>query len=358
VATISKRVASDGTVSFRVQVRMKGHPPLSSTFQKKTDAQKWGADREAEIRQGQTFPYMTSRRYTVADMIDRYIEEVLPRKPLSVVTQGGQLKRWRQMMGAYRLSEVQPSLITDVRKKLMTTPVRGKAGISSSSANRYMAVLSHAFTIAKKEWGWIDRNPLSDIERLPENPGRTRSLSTIELEAFLKACRSSDLDVLYPFVVLAISTGLRKSNLLNLQWSDVDLEKGSGVVVRTKNGDPIRVRISGHPLVVLQEMAKHQNFERPWIFLGPKRRGPAEIRYAFDKACKQANISDFRIHDLRHCAASYLAMSGATLRDLSDFLGHRTLEQVKRYSHLTEEHTSKVVDRMTSHIFKGLPDGE
>ena len=100
---------------------------------------------------------------------------------------------------------------------------------------------------------------------------------------------------------------------------------------------------------LIKELASVRRIDTDLVF--PFKGGGQGVRPPWEAALKQAEIEDFRFHDLRHTAASYLAMNGATLAEIAEILGHKTLQVVKRYAHLTEQHTSKVVTRMTESIF-------
>jgi integrase len=90
------------------------------------------------------------------------------------------------------------------------------------------------------------------------------------------------------------------------------------------------------------------------VFPSKNFKDPIDIRTPWETAIKRAKVSDFRFHDLRHSAASYLAMNGASLAEIAEILGHKTLQMVKRYSHLSESHTSKVVAAMNEKLFGSL----
>ncbi|HQE82189.1 MAG TPA: site-specific integrase, partial [Candidatus Hydrogenedentes bacterium] len=160
MANIQERVNSKGQTVYRVQVRLRGAPPETATFARITDAKKWAQKTEADIRAGRHFKNAEAKRHTAAEMIDRYVRDVLPKKGAwSLNAQSCQLKWWKEQLGAYALADVTPAMIAGKRDELVATPVkRGKKETPRSAAtvNRYMAVLSHCFTMAVKEWGWLD----------------------------------------------------------------------------------------------------------------------------------------------------------------------------------------------------------
>ena len=149
---------------------------------------------------------------------------------------------------------------------------------------------------------------------------------------------------------LALSTGARQGELLGLRWADVDLGRGQAVLHHTKNQERRALPLTGVALGLLKDQARVRRIDTDFVFAGRAGR-PVFPRKAWVEALRAAQIEDFRFHDLRHSAASELAMTGATLAEIAEVLGHKTLAMVKRYSHLTEQHTSKVVARMNERIF-------
>lgn len=136
MASIQKRVSKDGNVAYRVQVRRKGQSPLTATFARKTDAQKWAADQETDIRQNRHFKYAEAKKHTVGEAIDRYIETVLPRKPKSAYVQTPQLIRWRDEIGDTKLADLHPPLIAACRDRLTEDIVPGGGTRSLGTVNR------------------------------------------------------------------------------------------------------------------------------------------------------------------------------------------------------------------------------
>ena len=350
MASIEERTTNDGKTHYRVLVRLKGHPPQSATFDRLTDARKWASKTETDIREGRYFKYSEAKRHTVGEMIDRYLREVVPRRNQEF--QGArtyQLNFWKEEIGSYTLAEATPAVIAEARDKLASTPARGDRERSPASVNRHLAALSSVFTLAMKEWMWIDDTPMRKVSKLKEGRGRVRFLSDDERNALQQACRESSEPLLYPLVVTAISTGARQGELLSIRWSNVDFHMGLIRLEDTKNNERRAIPLTGHALELLKDMASVRRIDTDLVF--PFKGGRHGLRLPWAKALKAAEIEDFRFHDLRHSAASYLAMNGATLAEIAEVLGHKTLQMVKRYSHLTEQHTSRVVERMNKKIF-------
>ena len=210
----------------------------------------------------------------------------------------------------------------------------------------------------------------------PKKPrGRVRFLSEDETgphgevipgerTRLLEACRESDSPDLYAAVVLSLATGARQQEILGLTWPQVDFTRRVATLYDTKNGEVRNLPLAGLALELLKERSRVRRTDSNLVFPGrfksrqpgqrldeaPPRR-PVNLRSSFDAALRRAGIEDFHWHDLRHSTASYLAMNGASLAEIAEVLGHKTLNMVKRYAHLSEAHTSRVVEAMNRRIF-------
>jgi len=357
MADIEKRISKDGKiVRYRARIRLKGKPVIYASFSTRSKALEWWNRTSAEAREGKYFKTIEAKKHTFTDFVDRYIADVLPKKPKSQKKQAAQLNWWKKELGHHTLAEVTPALIVEVRDRLLREPTPRGDHHSPSTVVRYLAVLSHAFTIAVREWGWIEDSPMRKVTKPKEPRGRVRFLDDEERMRLLNACHESKNPYLYLIVVLALSTGMRQGEILNLTWKDVDTDKGRIILHETKNGERRAVPITGHALDLLRQYATKRRLSSFLLFPGKNPKKPIDIRTAWLEALKKADIQDFRFHDLRHCAASYLAMGKATLTEIADVLGHKTLQMVKRYSHLSEGHTTKVISQMNERIFSGITD--
>lgn len=352
MASIEKRTSNDST-TYRIKIRLKGYPTQTATFKRLTDAKIWSQQTEAAIREGRYFKTSEAKKHTLAEAIDRYIKNILPKKPKSQRNQTTQLNWWKQEIGYYTLSDLSPALIAETRDKLAQGITAKKETRTAATVNRYLAALSHLFTIATKEWGWITENPLQKVSKLKEPRGRVRFLSDDERERLLKAAKESTNPYLYLVIVLCLSTGARRMEILGLSWKDADLNRNVITLHETKNNERRVLPITGHALELMKEHAKVRRLDTDLVFPGNNPKKPMDIRTPWETALKKAEITDFRFHDLRHSAASYLAMNGASLAEIAEVLGHKTLQMVKRYAHLSEAHTAKIVAKMNEKIFGG-----
>jgi integrase len=352
-----------GAVSYRVQVRVKGRAAESETFSNRKDAKEYGASLESAIVDGRHFPSRRAKQTTFAGLIERYRENVLKdARTSNKATREQHLTWWDERFAGRTLAELTPDLVAEARDALTAeTYTRGKMRKkkgreippkeykrTGATINRYLATLSHVFTVAVKEWRLLDRNPVGDITKKKEARGRVRFLSDEERDALLAACAKSDWPALHTLVLLAISTGARRGELIRLKWDDVDLKATRVVVHDSKNGDPRVLPLVGKALTALRELKLQGSAQSEWVFPQPSGfPGPYE---GFDAhwyaALEAAGIKDFRFHDLRHTCASYLASQGASLLEIADVLGHRTMAMVKRYSHLAQSHKTTAIEKM------------
>lgn len=353
MASIRPRKSQNGVTSYFVEIRLKGYPPQRASFDRLTDARKWAASTESAIREGRHFKTAEAKKHTFAEMVERYFKSVLSTKsPAQRDKQKMQLAWWADRLGDFVLADVTPAMIVKCRDELAEGTTYRHTQRSPATVARYLAALSICFSIAVNEWGWLDDSPMRKIKKPRESRGRVRFLDDSERAALLKACKESSSPVLYLCVILALSTGMRQGELMNLAWKNVDLKAGAILLHQTKNGERRRVPLAGHALVLLRDHAKVRWLDSPLLFprdYDPSR--PVDLRFHFVSGIKQAGIEDFKWHDLRHCTASYLAMNGASLAEIAEILGHKTLAMVKRYSHLSDGHVSNVVASMNLKLF-------
>ena len=223
--------------------------------------------------------------------------------------------------------------------------------LSPATLNRYAASIAAVFTWAVKKRivpkGWI--HPCRSMERRAENNEQTRFLSDAERGRLLTACRGARWPGLYALVLLALTTGGRKSELTGLHWNDLDMARGIAHVGTTKNGDPKVLPLV--PNVVAAINLLPVTAPDHLVFRSKRdHTKPFAFEPLFAQALNDAKIQKFRFHDLRHSCASMLAQNGATLLEIADLLGHRQLQVTKRYAHLASGHKAALVNRVLGAI--------
>ena len=349
MANIEKRTAKNGKVSYRVKVRMKGYPPQSQTFKSLSMAKSWATRMEARITEGLHLTVIESKRHNLNELIDLYERRILSQRKGAVADTVRHLRVWQRFLGDYALASITPALIIKAREQIAALETHNKKK-TNATLNRYLAALSVVLSYAVRELEWLDINPISKVSKLPEPRGRVRYLSAAERENLIAAAQASPNPYIYPVILLAITTGARKMEIMGLRWADVDLAAQRAILHDTKNGERRCL-----PLVepALGELRKLHTVRGKNEYLFPSRDGqqPFDIKRAWDAIIRTTGITDFHFHDLRHTCASYLAMNGATMGEIAAVLGHKTLQMTKRYAHLSDEHSQSVVAKMTARIF-------
>jgi integrase len=168
-----------------------GCPTQTESFQRLTDARRWAQSTEAAIREGRHFKTAEAKRHTMADLIDRYIRDVLPTKPGNARNTTALLEFWRKALGARTLADITPALIAEQRDALLAGKTPRGTLRQPATVVRYLSALSHVFTVAMRDWQWVEDNPVRKIRKPREGRGRCRFLSDEERERLLTACRRS-----------------------------------------------------------------------------------------------------------------------------------------------------------------------
>lgn len=367
MASIRKRTTKTGETYYTVQIRLKGYEPQNESFGRLTDARKWAQLTEAAIKEGRHFKTTEAKKHTFADAIDRYSADVLPVRFNSTEQRNRRpmLEWWKAQIGYCVMADLSTATFAQARDSLAKEGRKGKP-LSPATINKYFVVAKDILKRCVNEWHWLGQSPLRDGRvELPELPrGIVRFLDNDELARLTAACKESPNPLLYPAFVLAISTGMRQSETMNLYWREpetppaetawgvVNLAESCIILHETKNGDRRRVPLTSLALFELQTLSKVRRLDTALVFPSPTHpHKPIELKKAWINALQRANVNNFRWHDLRHCTASYLAMGGASMVDIAAVLGHRTLDMVKRYAHLSDGHIADVVERMNSRLF-------
>jgi len=219
--------------------------------------------------------------------------------------------------------------------------------IKKISVNREMETLKHMLNRAV-DLGYIKDNPARRVKNFKKEPSweRKRFLSFEERERLVEECKCSKNPLLYPIVLTALETGMRRGELFGFTWSDVNLERREIFLKDTKNREPRVVPVSDRLFPVLERLY----IERRGTAVFAKDDGSLlkECKRSFGTACRRAGIEDFRFHDLRHTFASYLVMAGVDIRTVQELMGHKDIKMTMRYSHLSKRHLRKAVNRMVT----------
>jgi integrase len=284
--------------------------------------------------------------HTLDDLLQIYTAQYLTNNaPRTQYQQQRLFHRFSHDLGALPVESLTPAVLRQYRDQLRQT-------LKPGTVRQYLDSLSAVLTVAVEELEWLTVHPLRKVRKPPASPGRVRVLSEAERVRLLQACAASRNPGLYPLVLLALTTGARRGEILSLRWQDGDLERGILRLAQTKNRERRPVPVPAVSLERLRTWSTGQPLSA-WVVprLSAKTVFPGE--HAWRAALQRAEVTDFRFHDLRHTFASYLAMSGATLAEIAEVLGHKTLTMVRRYVHFTAPHTHGIVERMAEKFLAG-----
>ncbi|HDR8990011.1 TPA: site-specific integrase [Burkholderia vietnamiensis] len=318
---------------WEAQIRRRGWPSLSRSFDTKASAEAWARRAESEMDRGVFVDRTEADRNTFGDLLKRYAEEVSPQKKGGA----GEILRIRKIgtdvLAQYKISAISGKVIADYRDRRL-------AKVSGSTVNRELTLIGHVLNVARKEWGvHLETNPVSIIRRPRENRARSRRLSPDEERRLLAELAPSPRDEqgrfepggsrndwVRPVVVIAIETAMRRSEILSLRWADVFLEDRYVRLHDSKNGEARDVPLSSRAVATLSALPRHIDGRVFPIT-------PDALKKVFVRACERARLENLHFHDLRHEATSRIAERLDNILELSAVTGHRTVQMLKRYYH-------------------------
>ena len=236
------------------------------------------------------------------------------------------------------------TLISDITAlKIEEFKAYRRQKVKSSTVNRDLACLKHMFTKAI-EWGKTVDNPTKKVKLFKENNKRLRYLTKVEIERLLQASAGH----LKPILITALHTGMRKSEIFNLKWEDIDFNNKVIQIVNTKSGDKRYIPIDA---TLMRTLKGHiRKIHSPYVFSNQEGKPYCDLKRSFHSALKKAGIEDFTFHDLRHTFASHLVMSGADLTTVKELLGHKKIDMTLRYSHLSPDHKRRAVEVLDTYM--------
>lgn len=287
---------------WQARVRRQGHPDEVRSFVNRQDAERWARSVEIDIDRGTFISTAEAQKYTFADLIERYLAEVL---------RGHKHEKTH----SFRFRAMARSSIGQVNMAVFNAPVVAKyrderlQAVSPAAVVRELACISSIINIARKEWGISMNNPVQSVRKPPSSKGRERMASDAEMSR-----------------LLALETAMRRGELLALTWSDIDFAQRTATLWETKNGQTRVVPLSTHAIKILKEMPRSID---GLVF---PINGCA-VSKAWDTALERAQIADFHFHDLRHMAITQMAQKLPNIIELSAVSGHKSLAMLKRYYH-------------------------
>jgi len=320
MATITNR----GPHQHQAQVRRKGYPTQTRTFESKRDAEDWAKKIETEMRQRTFVDRSEADRTSFGELLERYLQEITPDK-----------RGWRADSSRIRQFQRHPlalRMLSSLRSVDFSNYVKErKMAVGPKTICLELSVMSAVFNVAANEWSIPVTNPITNIRKPALPLDRKRRLVGDEEARLLDAAQASRVPTLAFCIALAVETGMRRGEIAGLTWNQIDLLNRVIRLDMTKNGDCRTVPLSEAAEAAIRALPR------------PLHGGPVATCHdsnglgaAFRRVCHRAGITNLHFHDLRHEAASRLArkMEVATLAKV---MGWRTLQMAMRYYNPTDD---------------------
>jgi integrase len=324
---------------WQARIRRRGYPAVSQTFELEKDAKAWARAIEREMDLGSYVPVSRAQRITFKELASRFEIEFAP--------QHYRGNAWRHKLAALRsrlgplfLVAITPQVVSDYRDARLQDPdprYRKDPGaaprISPATVKSELDLLAKLLDVAAKEFAipLPAGNPVAGVRKPKSSKPRDRRLTADEWATLERECLASRNLLLWPAVQLSIETAMRQGELLGLAWRHVDKRRRYVKLENTKNGEARAVPLTSTALKVLEGLPRDLKGR-----VIPTDR--MTLYKAFERACQRAGIEDYTWHDLRHEALSRLAERGdLSVLELAAVSGHKTLQMLKRYTHLQAE---------------------
>ncbi|MFW5431160.1 MAG: tyrosine-type recombinase/integrase [Methylophilaceae bacterium] len=314
MASIRKR-----SNAWQVRIQRSGNPDISKTFKGRSEALIWARKIESQLDIGIS-PQRLSLKITLGELLERYRREVTSRKKHSD-TESYRIDYWlRHPLSSKYINLVKSVDIAQWRDE------RVSLGRSPNTLRLELSIISNLYTVANSEWGYeVLSNPTTNI-KLPKLPsGRVRRLEANELELITQ---NTDSPYLNSIVVLALETGMRRGELVAIEWQHINLQNRTLFIPYTKNGETREIPLTKKAVSLLGAL---KSKPEGLIF----DITPHAVSVAFTRACKRAEIDNLRFHDLRHEAISRFFERGLSIAEVATISGHKTWTMLRRYTHLS-----------------------
>jgi integrase len=319
MATIRKRGSK-----WQAQIRKSNQPAITKSFTSKTEAKQWVKMVESEIERGVFINHSLAETTSFNELLDRYLLEIAPSKR-SLATIKSRIKNLKIELGYHTISAIKPNLLSTYRDKRSSL-------VSLNAARKDLQFIRMLLNVADREWGirLPHGNPANFVRMPPDTPARDRRLNDSELSEILSVI-SQDVK---PIIQFAVETGMRRSEITNLEWQHINIKNRTAHIPITKTDTPRTIPLSHQAVAILKSLPRQINGKVFWV-------RPKTVTAAFKRACDQAKIIDLRFHDLRHEATSRFFEKGLNVMEVSSITGHKDLKMLKRYTHLKAEDLAK-----------------
>jgi integrase len=321
MATIRKR-----PTGWQARVQRKGYSEKCKTFKNRNDAIAWGRMIESEMDRGIYLNRTAAESTTLSELLTRYLNEITPDKKGASV-EHYRIKCWlKTPLANRRISTIKTSDFASWRDS------RIKSGAAANTVRLELSIISNLFNVAKSEWGFESLTNPTEHMRTPKLPsGRTRRVSDKEIDLLIKNTESYEL----PFIIkIALESGMRRGEIASLEWRNINFVKRTVLLPDTKNGEARIVPLTTNCMTTLQSIPRNINGS---VFTMTENA----ISRAFLRVRSRCGLDDMHFHDIRHEAITRFFEKGLNMMEVSAISGHKTLQMLKRYTHLRAEDLAK-----------------
>ena len=321
------------TKYWQVQIRRYGVKPETKTFPTRDEAKIWARLIESEIDRGIYVSRYEAEHITFTELVHRYQKEVTPHKK-SASREISRLKCLDKFFGEVTLARINSEMVARFRDERLSLNLSGATVIKD------LNTLSHIIDTAIKEWGlYMPQNPVKNIRKPRVNNSRSRRLSYEEEIILLAQCKKHSL-MMESVVIFAIETAMRLGEIINLNWSDIDMERQIATLLHTKNGEVRQVPLSNAAIASVRALPRHIAILK--VFW--RWKTVSSFESSWQRVLAKSEIKNFRFHDLRHEATSRLFEKNLNMFEVSNITGHKTLQMLKRYTHLSIDKIVKKIN--------------
>ena len=298
-------------------VRQKNIGTASRSFIKKTQAIKWALEQEERIERG-VFGSIEPSEVTLGELLNRYSQQITPAKRGAETEQRRFNRLINDSISDYSIEQLTSQTLVSFRDRRL---------LDGQRACEYdLILIRHCLKVAMSEWGlMLSVNPVDQIKKPPSPKARERRLNDGEYERLEAASKLTQNAHIWPIVVFAIETGMRRGEILGLTWDNIDLKRRTAFLPLTKNGSSREVPLSTKAVCVLQQ-------QRTRTGISPFPVNSNAFRLAWDRLRGRAGLNDLRFHDLRHEAISRFFEMKLTIPEVALISGHKDVKMLFRYA--------------------------
>lgn len=322
MASIEKR----GPYQYRCKVRRKGFPPLTKTFSTMALAREWAGKVEGDQKLGSYVDRREADAVSLHEALERYSQEYIPKLKHAKREKNRTAAIQKRSIAFFALSVIRTKDIADFIRE------REQEGVSANTIRLDLALISRAFEAAISDWGMdFLPNPVKKAKKPKLPGGRTRRLLPApkegekgEEDVLLEACNEK----FRPVVEFALETAMRRAEIAEMTWENVNLQRRSVFLSMTKNSESRTIPFSPRALEILQGLPRQLSGS---VFGYSKDQLTDQMR----RTVKRAGLEDLRFHDLRHEATSrFFENTDLDVMEIKMITGHKSMQMLARYAHL------------------------